>query len=80
MIHLKLASCMAENSESFCHTVARYIDDQLGVPTDYVTGIPWQERHKGSRASRVAHHVDCHRSGIVAEKSEMNPGTGESVT
>ena len=62
------------------HAVARYIDDQLGVPTDYVTGIPWQERHKGSRASRVAHHVDCHRSGIVAEKSEMNPGTGESAT
>ncbi len=37
---------MAENSESFCHAVARYIDDQLGVPTDYVTGIPWQERER----------------------------------
>jgi hypothetical protein len=60
MIRLKLASCMAEDSESFCHAVARYIDDQLGVPTDYVTGIPWQERHKGGRASGVAHHVDCH--------------------
>jgi AhpC/TSA family len=38
MIRLKLASCMAENSESFCHAVARYIDDQLDVPTDYLTG------------------------------------------
>ncbi|HLN83610.1 MAG TPA: PhnD/SsuA/transferrin family substrate-binding protein [Candidatus Binatia bacterium] len=46
MIRLNLASCMAENSESFCHAVAHYIDDQLGVPTDYVTGIPWQERER----------------------------------
>lgn len=46
MFHLKLASCMAENSESFCHAVARYINEQLEVSTEYVTGIPWQERER----------------------------------
>jgi phosphonate transport system substrate-binding protein len=46
MIRLKLASCMAENSESFCHAIARYIEDQFDVPTDYITGIPWQERER----------------------------------
>lgn len=46
MIRLRLASCMAENSEGFCHAVARYIDDQLRVPTDYISGIPWQERER----------------------------------
>ena len=46
MFRLKLASCMAENSERFCHAVARYINEQLDVSTEYVTGIPWQEREK----------------------------------
>jgi len=44
MLRLKLASCMAENSESFCAAAAAYIQDQLGIRTEYVTGIPWQER------------------------------------
>jgi hypothetical protein len=46
MFHLKLASCMAENSENFCHAVARYINEHLDVSTEYVTGIPWQERER----------------------------------
>ena len=46
MPHLRLASCMAENSEAFCHAVARYIDEQLDLSTEYVTGIPWQERER----------------------------------
>jgi phosphonate transport system substrate-binding protein len=43
MFRLKLASCMAENSESLCLAIARYIEDRLGVPTDYISDIPWQE-------------------------------------
>lgn len=46
MLHLKLASCMAENSESVCEGVASYIEDQLGIGAEYVTGIPWQERER----------------------------------
>jgi len=37
---------MAENSESFCAAVASYIEDQLGIGAEYVTGIPWQERER----------------------------------
>ena len=37
---------MAENSEFFCRAVAKYIQQELGIRTDYVTGIPWQERER----------------------------------
>ncbi len=46
MFRLKLASCMAENSEGFCHAVAGHINEHLDVSTEYVTGIPWQERER----------------------------------
>ncbi|MDP9130259.1 MAG: PhnD/SsuA/transferrin family substrate-binding protein [Candidatus Binatota bacterium] len=41
---LKLASCMAENTEDFCRAIAGYLQWKLNVPTEYVTGMPWQER------------------------------------
>lgn len=43
---MKLASCMAENSESFCAEVAAFMQDELGIVSEYVTGIPWQERER----------------------------------
>lgn len=46
MLHLKLASCIAENTESFCEGVASFIEDQLGIRSEYVSGIPWQERER----------------------------------
>lgn len=46
MLRLNLASCMAENSESFCQGAALYIQDQLGIPTQYVSDAPWQERER----------------------------------
>ena len=44
MFQLKLASCMAENTESFCQAVAGFIENRIRIPTQYVTGLPWQER------------------------------------
>lgn len=41
---LKLASCMAENTEAVCRALAEYIRLKLHIPTEYVTDIPWQER------------------------------------
>ncbi len=35
---------MAENSEGFCRAVASFIENRIRIPTQYVTGIPWQER------------------------------------
>jgi phosphonate transport system substrate-binding protein len=43
---LKLASCMAENSEPFCQNVTAYIQARLGIETGYVNDIPWQERER----------------------------------
>lgn len=46
MRQLRLASCMAENSESLCQGVASCILDQLGIGAEYVNGVPWQERER----------------------------------
>ena len=46
MFQLRLASCMAENSESFCQAVSSYIEERVGIRTEYVSGIPWQERER----------------------------------
>ncbi len=43
---LKLASCMAENTEALCSSIAEIIEIEVGIPTEYVTGIPWQERER----------------------------------
>lgn len=37
---------MAENGETFCQAVARFIENRVRIPTHYVTGIPWQERER----------------------------------
>jgi phosphonate transport system substrate-binding protein len=44
MTTLRLASCMAENTEALCRAVAQYLGERLKIATEYVTGIPWQER------------------------------------
>jgi hypothetical protein len=41
---LKLASCMAENTEVFCQALAIYVQRQLGIRTQYVGG---RNRSKG---------------------------------
>jgi ABC-type phosphate/phosphonate transport system substrate-binding protein len=46
MFRLKLASCMAENTEEFCQALAVYLQSQLGVPTECVMDVPWQERER----------------------------------
>jgi phosphonate transport system substrate-binding protein len=43
---LQLASCMAENTEALCSAFAEIIEIELGIPAEYVTGIPWQERER----------------------------------
>jgi phosphonate transport system substrate-binding protein len=46
MYLLNLATCMAESTESFCHDLAQYLEIRLGIPTQCVAGIPWQERER----------------------------------
>jgi phosphonate transport system substrate-binding protein len=44
MTGLRLASCMAENSELVCRLVAAYLAAKLDLSVEYISGIPWQER------------------------------------
>jgi phosphonate transport system substrate-binding protein len=46
MFQLKLASCMAENSDDFCRAVACYIENRIRVSTRYVSDVSWQERER----------------------------------
>lgn len=46
MKSLRIASCMAENTESLCRAIAEIIQFELGISSEYVSGIPWQERER----------------------------------
>ena len=41
---LKMASCMAENADSTCHAIVRYVGEKLGLRTEFVAGMPWEQR------------------------------------
>jgi ABC-type phosphate/phosphonate transport system substrate-binding protein len=43
---LKLASCMAENTEPFCEVAAAYMQDRLGIRIEYIADLPWQDRER----------------------------------
>ena len=37
---------MAENSDGLCRSIAELINLEIGIPTEYVTEVPWQERER----------------------------------
>jgi phosphonate transport system substrate-binding protein len=41
---LKITTCQAPNADPFAHAVAQYLAQQLPMPVEFITGIPWQER------------------------------------
>jgi phosphonate transport system substrate-binding protein len=46
MKFLSIASCMAENGEGLSRGVASYIRLKLGLPTEYISDLPWQQRER----------------------------------
>lgn len=44
MARLRLASCMAENSELVCRLIAAHFAAKLDLNVEYISAIPWQER------------------------------------
>ena len=38
---IKVVSIQSENSANTCQQIARYLGDQLGIPTEFVTDLPW---------------------------------------
>ena len=43
---LKFTSCQAPSADAFCGEVARFIGEQLGVRTEFVRELPWQDRER----------------------------------
>jgi phosphonate transport system substrate-binding protein len=41
---LRFTSCQAPVAEAFCAGVARFVGEYLGIPVEFVDGMPWQER------------------------------------
>lgn len=44
---------MAENTEALCQAIGEYLANQLGIRTEYVSGIPWQEREQLFDAGKI---------------------------
>jgi phosphonate transport system substrate-binding protein len=65
---------MAENTEFFCQSAAAYLQAKLGIQTDYVSVIPWQEREQLFDCGEIqilwlcglpyVHKVDLRESGM----------------
>jgi len=43
---LRFTSCQAELAEFFCKAVTVLIGEKLGIPTEFLADIPWQERER----------------------------------
>lgn len=43
---LRITSCMADNAEATCRAITSYLGGKLGIATEFVDCIPWQERER----------------------------------
>ena len=43
---LRITSCMADNAEATCRAIAAWLGQHLGIATEFVDCIPWQERER----------------------------------
>lgn len=43
---LRITSCMADNAEATCRAITAYPGKKLGIATEFVDCIPWQERER----------------------------------
>jgi phosphate/phosphite/phosphonate ABC transporter binding protein len=70
---LRFTSCQAEIAESFCKALTIFIGKRLGVSTEFVGDIPWQERERLLDSG----HIDvCWICGLpYVRKSNVKEGT-----
>lgn len=43
---LRITSCMADNAEATCRAITAWLGKRLGIDTEFVDCIPWQERER----------------------------------
>ena len=53
MKNLRITSLMAENVDFLGRAMTRYMAEQLGIATEFVDDIPWQERERLLDASQI---------------------------
>ena len=41
---LKMTSCMAENADPTCRAIVQYVGSKVGIKTEFVVDMPWEER------------------------------------
>jgi phosphonate transport system substrate-binding protein len=47
LLSVRFTSCQAPNADLFCDAVVRFVGDRLGIRTQFVGDLPWQERERG---------------------------------
>ncbi len=50
---LRITSCMADNAEATCRAISAWLGERLGIATEFVDCIPWQERERELDAGRI---------------------------
>lgn len=50
---LRVTSCMADNAEATCREITAWLGAQLGIATEFVDCMPWQERERELDAGRI---------------------------
>lgn len=50
---LRITSCMADNAEATCRAITAWLGAQLGIATEFIDCIPWQERERELDAGRI---------------------------
>lgn len=68
---LRFTSCQAEIAESFCRVLSAFIGKRLGVSTEFVGDIPWQERERLLDSGEI--HV-CWICGLPYVKKSIKEG------
>lgn len=43
---MRFTSCQAPSADSFCDAVVRFVGERLGMQTQFVDAMPWQERER----------------------------------
>lgn len=50
---LRITSCMADNAEATCRAISAWLGERIGIATEFVDCIPWQERERELDAGRI---------------------------
>lgn len=50
---VRVTTCMAENADFVCQGITEYIASRMGITTEFINNIPWQQRERLLDAERI---------------------------